>query len=181
MNLTLVLIGLGKVVFGLLVGVLGIFLSSRVLGRMLHGGGADQAIVGGNTALGLLNASGIVSLGILAQHAVASTFGALHLMHDRGGLDAALFGRFLGYGVVHVGLSLVVGAGVLSLGAAIFGWLTRDIDEMAEIKRGNVSAALVMSGVLLVLSLITAQGLQTALDGLLPLPLLGAEEQVDLQ
>jgi hypothetical protein len=178
MNLALVLIGLGKVVFGLLVGVLGIFIASRVLGRMLHGGAADEAVRGGNAALGLLNGFGIVSLGILGQHAVLATFNAMDLLYRGKGLEGGMVGRFVGYGLVHVGLSLVVGSGVLAFGAWIFGKLTRDVDEIDEVKKGNMSAAMVMGGVLLVLAIMTAPGLQTALDGLLPLPVLRPDELV---
>jgi uncharacterized membrane protein YjfL (UPF0719 family) len=178
MNLTLVLIGLGKVAFGLLVGVIGIFLASRVLARMLHGGGVSEAVREGNAALGILNGFAVVSLGILAQHAVSATFNAMDLLYRGKGLEAGMLGRFVGYGLVHVGLSLVVGSGVLALGAWVFGKMTRDVDEVAEVKKGNVSASVVLGGVLLVLSLMTAQGLQTALDGLLPLPSLQDNEQV---
>src|SRR5262249_2692273 len=129
-------------------------------------------------ALGLLNACSIVALGILAQHAITATFSAMDLLYRGRGIESGMVGRFFGYGAVHVGLSLVVGSGVLSLGAWIFGWLTRGVDEIAEVKKGNTAAALVMGGVLLVLSLMTAHGLETALDGLLPLPALDADEQI---
>jgi uncharacterized membrane protein YjfL (UPF0719 family) len=177
-NLTLLLVGLAKVVFGLIVGVLGVLLGSRALGRLMHGGHADAAVRNGNMALGVLNAAGIVSLGILAQHAVTSTFSAMDLLYRGHDPDAGALGRFAVYAFVHVGVSLGVGSTVLSLGAWVFGKLTREIDEIEEIKKGNVAAAIVLGGVLLVLALTTAPGLQTSLDGLLPLPALDFGEAV---
>jgi uncharacterized membrane protein YjfL (UPF0719 family) len=176
MNLGLFLVGLAKVAFGLVVGVLGIFAASRILGRLLRAGAVDAAVREGNVALGLLNASATVALGILAQRAVAATFDAMDLVYRDRRVDAAVIGKFFGYAFFHVGLALVIGSVALALGAWVFGKMTRDVDELAEIRRNNIAAALVMSGVLIVLALMTAPGLSTALDGILPLPALAPGE-----
>ncbi|HVY49282.1 MAG TPA: DUF350 domain-containing protein [Minicystis sp.] len=175
-HLGLVLVGLGKIVFGVFVGVLGIFLASRALARLLACGRVDDAVREGNVAIGILNAAGVVSLGILAERAVGSTFEAMDLLYRGRGVDGSLAGRFAAYAVAHVGLALVVGSIVLALGAWVFGRLTRDVDELAEVRKNNVAAAVVLGGVLVVLALVTAPGLSTALDGLLPLPALAADE-----
>lgn len=178
MNVALVMIGLGKVVFGLLVGALGVFFASRVLGRLLRSGPIDVAVREGNLAMGVLNAFGVISLGILVQHAVIATFDAVDLLYRDHVLTPQMVARFGGYALVHVGFALCVGAGVLALGAWVFGKLTRDVDEIEEVKRGNLAAAFVLGGVLVVMALMTAPGLQTALDGLLPLPILGEGEHL---
>jgi len=176
MNQSLLMIGLGKVVFGLLVGALGVLLASRVLGRLLNAGDAYRAVREGNLAIGVLNAFGLLSLGILAQHAIEATFNAMDLLYRGRAPQASMIGRFATYGLMHVGFALLVGSVVLGLGAWIFGKLTKEVDEIEEIKRGNLSAAFVLGAVMLVLALMTAPGLQTALDGLLPLPQLGPNE-----
>ncbi len=176
MNLGLFLVGIAKVAFGLVVGVLGIFAASRVLGRLLRAGAVDAAVREGNVALGLLNAAATIALGILAERAVSATFEAMDLVYRDRRVDAAVIGKFFGYAFFHVGLALVIGSASLALGAWVFGKMTRDVDELAEIKRNNVAAAAVMSGVLIVLALMTAPGLSTALDGILPLPALPAGE-----
>lgn len=176
MNQSLLIIGLGKVVFGLLVGALGVLLASRVLGRLLKAGDAYSAVRQGNLAIGVLNAFGLVSLGVLAQHAVEATFAAMDLLYRGKTPDTAMLGRFALYGTMHAGFSLIVGAGVLGLGAWIFGRMTKEVDEIEEIKRGNIAAAFVLGSVMLVLALMTAPGLQTALDGLLPMPALDPGE-----
>jgi uncharacterized membrane protein YjfL (UPF0719 family) len=178
MNVALLLLGLAKVAFGLVVGVLGILVASRLLGRLLRAGAIDTAVRDGNVAIGLLNAAGTISLGILAQRAVGTTFDAIDLVYRDRALDLAAIAKFLGFAFFHVGLALVVGTTVLALGAKVFDRLTKDVDEIAEVKRNNIAAALVMSGVLVVLALMTAPGLSTALDGILPLPPLGPDEGI---
>ena len=74
MNSSLFFVGIGKVLFGIVVGALGIFFASRALGKLLRWGNVDAEIQGGNVAAGVLKASGLIALGILVQHAITATF-----------------------------------------------------------------------------------------------------------
>jgi hypothetical protein len=177
-HLGLVAIGLGKVAFGLLVGVVGIFSASRVLGGLLKAGRLEQAVKDKNAPLALLHGAGILSLGLLAQHAVAATFSAMDLLYRGHDLHSGMLLRFAFYGVVHVGLSLVVGTVMLAIGAKVFDRLTPGVDEVDEMKKGNLASAIGMAAVLVVLAMMTSPGLQTALDGLLPLPTIGQDEYI---
>jgi uncharacterized membrane protein YjfL (UPF0719 family) len=176
MHLSLFLIGLGKVVFGIIVGAAGIFSASRLLGRMIRWGESDDEIRRGNVAIAVLEAAALIAFGILVQHAVSTTFSAMDLMNRGHELTPPMLGRFAVYGLVHVSVSLVVGTGSLAVGTWIFGRLTRGVDELAEVRKGNVAPALVLGAVMVVMALVTAPGLQTALDGLLPLPSLDRDE-----
>ena len=77
-----------------------------------------------------------------------------------------------------VGLTAVVGVIVLALGTFLFTRLTRGVDELEEIRKGNLAPALVLAAVMVVLAMMTAPGLRMALDGLLPLPVLGRDQVV---
>jgi uncharacterized membrane protein YjfL (UPF0719 family) len=171
-------IGLGKIAFGILVGVAGIFSASRALGRLVRWGEADAEIRRGNVARGALEAAALLSFGVLVQHAVTATFSAMDLAYRGRDLDARALVQFAVYGLVHVGVSLVVGTAALAVGTWVFGRLTRGVDELAEVRRGNVAPALVLGAVMVVMALVVAPGLQTALDGLLPLPTLARDEIV---
>lgn len=178
MSMSLFLTGLAKVAFGIVIGALGIFLSSRVLHRLLSLGASDEEQKKGNVAHGVLYASSLVALGMLVQHAVEATFSAMDLMYRGHAITGPMVTRFAMYALVHVTFSLAVGAAVIALGALIFTYLTRGVDELAEIKRGNISPALVLGAVMIVMAMMTAPGLQTALDGLLPLPVLARDQMI---
>lgn len=178
MNPSLFLIGIGKVIFGIVVGAAGIFSASRVLGKVMRWGDTDAEVKRGNLAAAVLEASALVAFGILVQHAVSSTFSAMDLMYRGQNLAPPMIGRFVVYGLIHAGVSLVVGAFALAVGTWIFGRLTRGVDELAEVRKGNVAPALVLGAVMVVMALVTAPGLETALDGILPLPTLDRDEMV---
>lgn len=170
MNTSIFLIGLAKVLFGVLVGAFGIFIATRLFARLTKLGKVDEELAKGNNAASVLIASAIISLGILAQHAVVATFSAMDLAYRDQDFHPGMLAVFGIYGVMHVVTSFVVGLLVLVLGTFLFGWLTKGVDEMAEIRKGNLAPALVLGGVVVVLALMTAPGLEMALNGLLPLP-----------
>ena len=178
MNGALLLVGLAKALFGLLVGAAGIFVAARALHRLIGSGKTDEHTKAGNNAVGILKAGSLIALGILLQPAVNATFDAMDLLYRDQELSMVALRRFVTYGLLHVGLSVVVGALVLALGTWLFTKLTRGVDEMSEIKAGNLAPALVLAAVMVVMALMTAPGLRTALDGLLPLPTLGRDQVV---
>ncbi len=176
MNIALLLMGLAKAAFGVLVAAVGVFIASRALHRMLGSGSTDSETRQGNVAVGVLTAGSLVALGILFQHSVSATFNAMDLMYRGRDLSLIALRRFGTYAMAHLGLSIVVSACVLALGTYVFTKLTRDVDEMEEIRKGNTAPAVVLAAVMVVLALMAAPGLQMALDGLLPLPTLQRDQ-----
>lgn len=170
MNGSLLLVGLAKVLFGVVVGAVGIFLGLRIVNLFTRQRDAEEQLGRGNLAIGILEAACLLALGIMTQHAVQATFDAMDLLHRDRAITSKALVHFCFYGAVHVGVSLLVGAIVIALGTALFGWLTRGVDEMREVRSGNAAPALVLAAVIVVLALVTAPGLRTTLDGLLPIP-----------
>ncbi len=175
MNAAMLTVGLLKAGFGLFVGALLIFAGSRVLHRLIGAGAVDTAHRKGNVAMGVLDAGGLLALGLVLQHAVVSTFSAADLLVRDAEITASALGQVALYAGAHLTLSALFGALVLGAGVWLFAQLTRGVDEMAEIRAGNVAPAIVLSAVMLVLALLTAPGLEMALDGLLPMPQLARD------
>jgi len=178
MNLSLFLVGLAKAAFGILVGAVGIFLAARALHKLIGSGSTDSQTRRGNVAVGVLTAGSLIALGLLLQHAVTATFSAMDLLYRDREITVAALRQIGVYAALHLGLSIVVSAAVLALGTWLFARLTRGVDEMKEVREGNVAPAVVLAAVMVVLALMTAPGLETALDGLLPLPVLARDELI---
>jgi uncharacterized membrane protein YjfL (UPF0719 family) len=170
MNLSLLLVGLAKIAFGVIVGAFGIFLGNRMVNLLTRRRDSEEQLGRGNLAIGILEAASLLSLGILVQHAVQATFDAMDLLHRDHAFTTKALMHFCFYGAVHVGVALLVGAIVIALGTALFNRLTAGVDEMREVRAGNSAPALVLAAVIVVLALVTAPGLRTTLDGLLPIP-----------
>lgn len=153
-------------------------MGARLLERLLKTGNMDAELEKGNAAEAILAAAGLLSLGLLAQHAVTATFAAIDFLFRGQTVSGAVFGKLALYGLAHAALSLTVGAASLAIGIALFSRLTRGVDEVAQIRKGNVAPAIVLGTVMIVIALVVAPGLETALDGLLPLPTLARDEVV---
>jgi uncharacterized membrane protein YjfL (UPF0719 family) len=169
-NTSLFLIGVAKLFFGVLIAAFGVFFGLRVIHRLLGQTGGDRPIAEGNVAVGVTQAACFLSLGLLVQPAVQASFDAVDLLYRGQRLSGGMVTRFMMYGFLHVGTALVVGAMVIAIAVRIFTRLTGDVDELAEIKKGNVAPALTLGAVIIVASLLAAPGLRSILDGLLPLP-----------
>jgi uncharacterized membrane protein YjfL (UPF0719 family) len=179
MSLPLVLFGVAKMFFGVVVAALGLFTALRALRALLRWGNAEEELRRGNLAVAVIEASAIIAFGLLLQHAVTATFAAMDLSYRGQALAPAMLGRFALYASAHVALTLLVGVGALALGTRLFDKLTRDLDELAEIRAGNVAPALVFGAVLVMPAFVVAPGLSNALEGLLPLPTLARDELVE--
>lgn len=177
MDPILALTGVAKLVFGLLVGVVGVTLAARQATGLAGFESVDDGLRSGNVAVGVVVGGAIISMAILVQHAVAGTFGALDLLlHNDPGF-AALAWLAL-YAVLHSGAALGVGMLLLTIGTRSFVRLTPDVDEIAEIHEGNVASAVVLAALLIALALLAQHGVETMLDGMLPFPALGRNSMV---
>jgi uncharacterized membrane protein YjfL (UPF0719 family) len=113
----------------------------------------------GNLAVGVILGAMIIGVGIVLRPALAPL--ALNL--DATAADAVVY-RILLHGVqVLVGIVLAVVS--LGLSLWLFTRLTGNIDEWAEIGRGNVAIAAVLAGVIIATALITS----TTMDAVLVL------------
>jgi uncharacterized membrane protein YjfL (UPF0719 family) len=169
MDSSLVAVGLIKIVFGGLVAALGIWLAFRGLNRML-GTDAVEDLRKGNIAAGIVHAASLLALGLLVQHAIQATSDAVDLTVRTHPFQPIMVGKLALFALLHVVLSLGVGTAVLALGVLLFDRMTPGLDELAEVRKGNVALALVLSAILLVIALLTAPGLQATLNGLIPFP-----------
>ncbi len=168
MDSSLFLIGLAKLVFGLLAAALGIYVAFRALIRVLGTNGAGSQP--GATAAGVLEAASVIAVGILGRNTLNATYEAIDLLLARHAFSGPVIAKVALYAVIHLAFTLLVGAAILGLGLWLFNKVTPDIDEMVEVRRGNLGAALMLSAILVVLALLTAPGLQAALNGLVPFP-----------
>ena len=170
MNADIFWAGLAHVTFGLVTALVMITLVAQLLGRLVGWGDIRQQVTAGNAAAGILYGGALLALGILVQRAVSATFTAMDLLYRGATVHLGIFVDFLRYALGHVGISMLIGAIVLAVGARGFDRLTVGIDEFAEVKNGNVAAAIVLACVLIVVALLVSPGLSTMLDGLLPFP-----------
>jgi hypothetical protein len=170
MNSALLAAGAVKLVISIGLGGLGVFTAYRVLARVLSGG----AKLENNAAAGVLHASALLSLGLLARQSLSSFYDTLDLLLARGEILKALPKVFL-LGTIHIGLALALGTVLLFLSVWLFNRLTPGVDEVAQVREGHLGPALVLGAILVTFALLAAPGLEALLNGLVPWPELPAD------
>jgi len=170
MNSALLAAGAVKLLISIGLGGLGVFTAYRVLARVLSGG----ANLENNTAAGVLHASALLSLGLLARQSLASFYDTLDLLLARGEILKQLPKVFL-LGTVHIGLALALGTALLFVSVWLFNRLTPGVDEVAQVREGHLGPALVLGAILITFALLAAPGLEALLNGLVPWPELPAD------
>ena len=170
MSTVLLLIGLAKIAFGLIVAVAGILLASRILSLAMGLPRVERSLARGNLAIAILESAAVISLALLCRHSVSATFAAMDFLYGGADFSPAMLPAFVGYALVHVGVALGLGAACVAGGVLAYAALTRHVDELGEVSQGNPAPALTVAATMIAIAMMTAPGLQTVLDGLLPMP-----------
>ena len=109
----------------------------------------------GNVAIGLLMAAVIYAIG----HVISSGVTALTTSLMNPSLSIAYVLSIV-VGIINLLIALWVGTYVIGLTVKILDKMTENIEEMEEIAKGNVAVAVLVTGVLLAVSNVVAQGVE---------------------
>ena len=70
----------------------------------------------------------------------------------------------------HIILAGIIAFGSIYLALKIFMRLTKDLDELKEIKENNIAVSIFLSVIIISIALLLEPGLQTILNALIPFP-----------
>lgn len=101
----------------------------------------------GNAAMGVVTGAAVVSLAIILRQAVVLPHLADLPLHSNPG--AGLIAM-----AIQLAIGVLLGVAALVFGLWLFSRLTGEIDEIAEIKRGNLAVAALLAGTLLAVGLL---------------------------
>lgn len=169
MNFEVFTLGLAKLVFAVVVAGLGTIFGARILKKLLDIR-SDEQVQKGNVAVGVVKAAALIALALLARAAVEATFDAVDLTLHGPKVEPARLALLALYAVGHLVVTLVVGTALLVVAVFVFNRLSPGVDEVAEVRNGNVAAGVVLAAVMVVVALLAAPALADALNGLMPFP-----------
>ena len=107
----------------------------------------------GNAAMGFVLGSIILGIALILRPALT-----VPQVTDTGAALYPVFALLIQAAGILVGLVLALSAIIFAVG--LFDRLTGQVDELAELKRGNMAVAAVMVGVILAVSLLMAQAIE---------------------
>ena len=147
--------GFLQLILGLVFAAFSIFLGVRLFDRLTKDVDELEELRRGNVAVGILLAAVVITIANIVQSGV----GGLSAATLSGSVDAIVGG------IVQLLISLVLAVVAIYLALSIFGRVTKGIDEEAELRRGNVAVAVLLSGFLIAVSLVIQSGVSSISAG----------------
>lgn len=154
-NLVAIAAGFLQLLFGLIFAAVAIYLGVRVFDRFTKGVDEMDELRRGNTAIGILLAAVVITVAIVVQSGVAGMTNAV-VQPTNSSIGDYVVGILGGIVQLLVGILLAVVA--IYMAVSVFGKVTKGIDEQAELKKGNVAVAIVLSGFLIAVGFVIQAG-----------------------
>src|SRR3972149_7394087 len=145
MNLALVALAFLRLALAIVFAIVGLYIASWVLGKLNKGTDEWEAIEKDNHAVAIYVAGIFISVAIIVAPGVIGLFRTFDLIG-------------IAVGFVQLVLALALGGVMQYVGLWVFGKLTKELDEWAELKKGNVAVGIVMAAIVIAISTIVSQG-----------------------
>lgn len=170
MNLILLITGLVQIALSLLVAVFLVYFTSKIFRKLITGINETEELKRNNISVAILNGSIILALIIVVKESIDSsiTIFANTLRNPDAGFSIYLESALIMLG--HIILGGVIGFTAIYLALQIFIWLTKDLDELKEIKENNIAVGILLGIIIVSIALLLQPGIVTVLDSLIPFP-----------
>lgn len=170
MNLILFITGMVQIALSLVAAVFLVYLTSKIFRKLIAGINENQELKRNNISVAILNGSIILALMLVVKKSIESSitiFGNTLRNPD------AEFITFLQSGLImigHIVLGAIIAFFTIYIALQIFIWLTKDLDELKEIKENNIAVGILLGIIIVSIALLLQPGIVTVLDSLIPFP-----------
>lgn len=170
MNIFVIVIGLIELILSLLLCVFILFLTFKFFHFINKKIDDIKEIKNNNYSVALYNASILFSVTWVAKSSIRGAISSLSLLLRD---PNAVFTDVLKTGVVisiQIVISVIIAFAGVYIGLLLFTKLTKNIDEFTLIKNNNVSIAIIISTIIIIIALFIEPSVKTIVQGLVPYP-----------
>lgn len=178
LNLSVILLALSEFVLTAALSVLVVYVVYRLLIVTNTDYDAEEQIKQDNKGVAMLLAGLVVAGGLMVREGIYPVMNIVRLYFTTPQPEFAGWQMAL-LALGHIVLVFVIATFTLSLSLRFWGKLTPRVQNGAELKRGNFSVGIVLTGVVLVVALFMSEGISRLTKSLIPQPSLGQVEFAD--
>ncbi|MGB5847246.1 MAG: DUF350 domain-containing protein [Ignavibacteriaceae bacterium] len=170
MDIILLITGLVQILLSLFLGILFVYSASKVFQRLIRGINEIEELKNNNVAVAILNGAIVLAIIIVVKNSIetAITIFSNTLRNPEAVLMTYVKTAFLMLG--HIVLGGIIAFVAVYVALLIFMRLTKDLDELKEIKGNNIAVSIFLSVIIISIALLLEPGLRTLLDALIPFP-----------
>ena len=170
MDLILFITGLLQILLSLFIGIIFIYSASKIFQRFTHGIKDVEELRNNNIAVAIINSALVIALIIIVMNSIET---AITIFSNTLRNPEAVFMTYIKTALLmlgHIILAGIVALGSIYIGLYVFMYLTKDLDELKEIKENNIAVSIFLSVIIIALALLLEPGIRTILDALIPFP-----------
>lgn len=170
MDFVLLISGLLQILLSLIIGVVFIYSVFKIFSKLTGSIKDSQELKNNNIAVALLDGSIIFSVIIMVKGSLESAVIVLGNTMRNPDATAGSYTEVAGIILGHIVLSGVFAFFSVYFALRFFMWLTKELDELQEIKNNNIAVGIVIGVVIIAMALLLQTGVSTLLDSLIPFP-----------
>ena len=170
MNLILLITGLVQIALSMVVGVFLIYFASMIFRKLISGINETEELRQNNVSVAVLNGSIVLALILVVKQSIDS---AITIFSNTLRNPHADFSTYIESALIMIGhiiLGGVIAFTAIYFALRIFMWLTKDLDELKEIKASNTAVGILLGIIIVSIALLLQPGIVTVLDSLIPFP-----------
>jgi len=170
MDIILLITGIVQVVLSLLIAVMLIYLASKIFRKLISGINETEELKKNNVAVAVLNGSIVLALILVVKKSIESSvtiFGNTLRNPD------SVFSSYFESALImlgHIILGGIIAFTAIYIALQIFISLTKDLDELKEIKESNTAVGILLGIIIVSIALLLQPGVDTILNSLIPFP-----------
>lgn len=170
MDIILLITGLVQILLSMFLGILFVYSASKVFQKLTRGINETEELKNNNIAVGILNGAIILAIIIVVRNSIetAITIFSNTLRNPDAELMTYVKTALLMLG--HIVLAGIIAFAAVYVALLIFMRLTKDLDELKEIRENNIAVSIFLSVIIIAIALLLEPGLRTLLDALIPFP-----------
>lgn len=153
------MLAFAQLILGIVLAMGSVYLSLKLFDKFTRNFDEWKEIKKGNVAVGILFGGIIFSIAIILEIGITPF---MDLIVSGTALDVTV--NVFAIGIINLLISIVAAVMSVYIAIRVLDWITVDIDEMAELKKGNVAVAIMMVAVLLAVSFIIRGAVKGIID-----------------
>lgn len=176
MDISLLAAGVLQLILSLFIGLIFIYAGFRFFHKRIKSINEIEELKKNNIAVAILNASIILSLVIMVKNAVEPAITVFSMAIRNPNATIISFLQMAGIMLVQIIVAGLIAYISIYIAINLYTHLTKDIDELGEIKNNNIAVSIVLGIVIISISLLMQQGIKSILDALIPFPSLSLKD-----
>ncbi|NUN09384.1 MAG: DUF350 domain-containing protein [Ignavibacteriaceae bacterium] len=170
MNYWLFFIGATEILLALTIGVFLIYLGFQLLSRVVKDLEVLESLKSHNISVSIVIGTIIISIIFIVRGAIDPAVTVFTMIFKNPKAEISVFLTGFLIIILQILLSALIAFAGIFIAMKFFMWLTKDLQEIEEIRKNNIAVGIVLAVVIFSIALILEPGIKTLLQSFIPLP-----------